>query len=91
VVLHPPLHAFAQHWGTGSAPVHHTVPDQGQVRTSADVGYIKRNALAGRSFPSFAALDAHIEEWTREVADVRVHGITGEPRALRFASDGRQG
>jgi transposase len=30
------------------------------------------------SFPSWEAFEAHLEAWTRDVADVRVHGTTGE-------------
>jgi hypothetical protein len=32
-------------------------------------------------------MEAHLDAWTREVADVRVHGTTGELPALRFARD----
>ena len=48
---------------------------------------MKRNAVAGRAFESFAALEAHLERWTREVADQRIHGTTGEAPAARFARD----
>jgi hypothetical protein len=48
---------------------------------------VKRNAIAGRSFESFAALEAHLVCWTREIADQRVHGTTGEAPVLRFARD----
>jgi hypothetical protein len=51
------------------------------------VGYMKRNAVAGRSFESFAALEAHLEGWVREVADVRIHGTTGEAPAERFTRE----
>ena len=49
------------------------------------VGYVKRNAIAGHTFTSLDALRSHLSHWMREVADVRVHGTTGEPppRALR--------
>ena len=49
------------------------------------VGYVKRNAIAGHRFESLEAVEAHLACWMREVADVRVHGTTGEPplRALR--------
>src|SRR6266702_1069179 len=47
------------------------------------VKYVKRNALAGRSFPSFAALGAHLVPWMRE-ADQRVHGTTFEVPRVRF-------
>jgi hypothetical protein len=45
---------------------------------------VKRNAIAGRSFPSWEALEAHLEAWTRDVADVRLHGTTGEAPIDRF-------
>lgn len=51
------------------------------------VGYVKRNAIAGRDFGSWSALEAHLEAWTREIADVRVHGTTGEPPMTRFRRD----
>jgi hypothetical protein len=45
---------------------------------------VKGNAIAGRAFDSFAALEAHLAEWTRDIADQRVHGTTGEAPMLRF-------
>jgi hypothetical protein len=48
------------------------------------VGYVKRNAIAGHAFDSLAALEAHLGWWMREVADVRVHGTTGEAPIVRF-------
>jgi transposase len=51
------------------------------------VGYVKRNALAGRGFASWAALEAHLAWWMREVADERVHGTTGEKPIVRFAAE----
>jgi Mu transposase-like protein len=51
------------------------------------VGYVKSNAIAGRRFASWSELEAHLEAWTREVADVRVHGTTGEAPIERFTRD----
>lgn len=51
------------------------------------MGYVKGNALAGRSFASWAALEAHLVWWMREIADTRVHGTTGEAPAMRFMRD----
>ena len=51
------------------------------------VGYVKRNAIAGRRFPSWGAFVAHLERWNREIADQRVHGTTGEPPLARFAAE----
>ncbi|MDQ2629539.1 MAG: IS21 family transposase [Actinomycetota bacterium] len=51
------------------------------------VGYVKHNAIAGHAFESWEALEAHLAWWTREIADVRVHGTTGEAPLLRFQRD----
>jgi Mu transposase-like protein len=32
-------------------------------------------------------LEAHLEAWTREIADARIHGTTGEPPMARFRRD----
>jgi transposase len=53
------------------------------------VGYVKRNAVAGHEFESLAQLQAHLAWWMREVADVRIHGTTGEPPLERFEREER--
>lgn len=80
------LHAFARYWGfrpRACAPY--------RVRTKGKdergVGYVKRNAVAGHRFATWAALEAHLAWWTREIADVRVHGTTGEAPLERFRRD----
>ncbi|MGO4126590.1 hypothetical protein AB4Z01_19465 [Inquilinus sp. YAF38] len=45
---------------------------------------MKRNAIAGHSFASCAALQTHLVWWMREIADWRVHRTTGEPPLHRF-------
>ena len=45
---------------------------------------MKKNAIAGRQFESWSALEAHLDAWTRDVADRRVHGTTGEAPIERF-------
>ena len=80
------LLAFAKHWGfrpRACAPYRART----KGKDERGVGYVKRNAVAGRGFASWAALEAHLERWVREVADVRVHGTTGEAPAARFARD----
>src|SRR3712207_3417554 len=61
----------------GRRPARPTAPAP-KARTSAGWATHKRNAIAGRSLASWAALEAHLAQWTREVADIRVHGTTGE-------------
>lgn len=33
------------------------------------VGYVKKNAIAGRRFESWASFEAHLDRWIREDAD----------------------
>lgn len=83
VVFNARLHAFARHWGfrpRACAPYRART----KGKDERGVGYVKRNAVAGRSFPSWEAFEAHLAAWTRDVADVRVHGTTGEPPLERF-------
>ena len=55
-------------------------------RSSPGVKFVKRNALAGRTFVSFAALEQHLTQWMDE-ADQRVHGTTHERPRDRFVRD----
>jgi len=80
------LHAFARYWDVrpvACAPY--------RARTNGKdergVGYVKHNAIAGRSFASWGALEAHLAWWMREVADTRVNGTTGEAPIRRFERD----
>jgi integrase-like protein len=78
VALHPRLHAFARHWGfriRACAPYRAHTKDKNE----RGVGYVKRNAIAGRRFATWSEMAAHLEAWTREIADQRVHGTAGEP------------
>src|SRR5689334_744506 len=86
VVLHPRLHAFARHWGFR---IRACAPYRARTKGKDErgVGYVKSNAIAGRRFASWAEMEAHLDGWTREVADARIHGTTGEPPALRFQRD----
>jgi|HubBroStandDraft_6_1064221.scaffolds.fasta_scaffold395223_1 transposase len=83
VVFNEKLKAFAKHWGflpRACAPYRART----KGKTENGVCYVKRNAIAGRCFPSWEVLEAHLEAWTREIADVRVHGTTGEAPSERF-------
>src|SRR6266853_1207376 len=77
------LHAFAKH--RGFRP-HACAPYRARTKGKDErgVGYVKRNAIAGHAFDSWAAMEAHLTWWMREVADTRVHGTTGEAPIERF-------
>lgn len=77
------LHAFARHWEFRPCAC---APYRARTKGKDErgVGYVKANALAGHRFVSWAAFEAHLAWWMREVADVRIHGTTGEPPIERF-------
>jgi len=78
--------AFAKHWGfTPRACAPYRARTKG--KDERGVGYVKRNAIAGREFASWTELEAHLEHWMREIADVRVHGTTEERPIDRFARE----
>jgi transposase len=58
-------------------------------KTEAGVKFVKRNGLAALTFPSFAALEAHLADWMT-VADHRIHGTTREAPITRFGRDEQQ-
>jgi transposase len=89
VVFNARLHAFARYWGfQPSACAPYRARTKGKDENG--VGYVKKNAIAGREFESWAAFEAHLERWTREVSDVRIHGTTGEAPIVRFERDEAQ-
>jgi transposase len=80
--IHPAFDAFCRDWGvTAQACQPYRARTKG--KTERGVGYAKHNALAGRRFESFAALEVHLMRWMAK-ADDRVHGTTHELPRLRF-------
>lgn len=82
VKVHPAFAAFCADWGVEvSACRPYRARTKG--KTESGVGFVKRNAIAGLSFLSFAALETHLEQWMVE-ADERIHGTTHERPRDRF-------
>ncbi len=78
--------AFASYWGfTPRACAPFRARTKGKDENG--VRYVKRNAIAGRRFDSWEQFEAHLAKWMREVADVRIHGTTGERPIERFARE----
>ncbi|ESZ00003.1 hypothetical protein X736_33190 [Mesorhizobium sp. L2C089B000] len=46
------------------------------------IGYVKRNAIAGRRSRTGRSFEVHLDRWTGEIADQRVLGATGVAPAL---------
>jgi len=80
------LRLFARHWGVRARAC---APYRARTKgkTENGVGYVKKNAIAGRAFATWDAFEAHLEAWCREVADARIHGTTGESPIARFDRD----
>jgi transposase len=88
VIFNDRFHAFCRYWDVvprACAPYRART----KGKDERGVGYVKRNAIAGHRFASLEELQAHLARWMREVADVRVHGTTGEPPIERFERDER--
>jgi transposase len=86
VVFTDVFRAFAAYWGfrpRACAPFRART----KGKDESGVGYVKHNAIAGHTFVSWEALEAHLEWWMREVADLRIHGTTGERPLDRFLRD----
>jgi hypothetical protein len=83
VCFNDKFHAFAHYWDfrpRACAPYRART----KGKDERGVGYVKHNAIAGHQFISWAALEAHLVWWVREIADTRKHGTTGEPPIERF-------
>jgi hypothetical protein len=86
VLWHPVFEDFARYYGfTPRAWQPYRARTKGKVESG--VKYVKSNALAGRRFASWDALNAWLEEWGLTIADQRVHGTTHERPAARFAQE----
>ena len=80
--------AFAAYWGfrpRACAPYRART----KGKDERGVGYVKRNAIAGHRFESWAGLQAHLAWWQREIADRRRHGTTGEVPLVRFEREAK--
>jgi transposase len=74
---------LAEHYGFLISPCRPRTPrHKGKVESG--VRYVKRNALAGRSFRSLQEANRHLERWVLETAGLRDHGTTHERPLDRF-------
>jgi transposase len=88
VTFHPAYLAFCRNWDVPRACGSYRARAKG--KTESGVKYVKRNALAGRDFESFTALETHLAEWML-VADAREHGTTYERPIDPFEREERAG
>jgi transposase len=81
--LNPKVRSFGQHYGTVFLPTKPRTPrHKGKIERG--IGYVKGNALKGRTFRSINEQNEFLHEWERTVADTRVHGTTRQQVGKRF-------
>jgi len=84
--LHPKIQSFCQHYGTTILPTKPYTPrHKGKVENA--IGYVKDNALKGRTFNSLAEQNQHLWDWEKRVADTRIHGTTRKQVHQLFAEE----
>ena len=84
--LNPKLVAFCRHYGCAIVPCRPRTPEH-KGKTERGVGYLKSNALRGRTFASLAVENEFLRHWEKTVADVRIHGTTRQQVAVVFAEE----
>lgn len=86
IVWNPTYADFAAYYGVrpwACAPYR----PQTKGKVESGVKYVQRNALAGKRFGSWDALNEWLLEWATTIADCRVHGTTHEVPLARFARE----
>jgi transposase len=84
--LNPKFRDFARHYGVALLPCKPRTPEhKGKVESS--VGYVKKNALAARSYESIVRQNEALRLWEATVADVRIHGTTKRQVLQLFAEE----
>ena len=85
-MVNPIFAGFARHWGfTPKGCWPHRPQTKG--KDERGVGYVKRSGIAGHRFDTWGQMESHLDCWNREIADVRIHGTTGEQPLVRFQRD----
>ncbi|MDO9170612.1 MAG: IS21 family transposase [bacterium] len=83
VTFNETFRGFCEHWGVRPRAC---APYRARTKGKDEraVQYVGRNAIAGRTFRSWEDFNAHLVRWSREIADVRIHGTTGDRPIDRF-------
>jgi len=73
--IHPKIQSFCEHYGTVILPTKPYTPrHKGKIERG--IGYVKDNALKGRTFSSLQEQNQHMLNWETHIADTRIHGTT---------------
>ena len=81
--VHPKIQSFCKHYGTVILPAKPYMPrHKGKIERG--IGYVKSNALKGRTFSSLAEQNEFLLHWETNVADMRIHGTTRQQVGKAF-------
>ncbi len=84
--LNPKLMSFCRRYGCALVPCLPRTPEH-KGKIERGIGYLKGNALAGRTFKGLSAESEFLRHWEKTVADVRIHGTTRQQVAALFAQE----
>lgn len=87
--LNPRFHAYATAVGFRIHACEGYDPES-KGKVEAGVKYVKHNALYGETLADWDHLQQHLAQWLDEIANVRIHGTTGEPPRPRDERDERR-
>ena len=83
--LNPKMASFARHYGIAVLPIKPRTPRH-NGKAESGIGYVKGNGLKGRVFEGLQALNTHLSQWEKHIADTRVHGTTKKQVRFLFES-----
>jgi len=84
--INPKIQSFCEHYGTVILPTKPYTPrHKGKIERG--IGYVKDNALKGRTFNSLQEQNQHLLNWERRIADTRIHGTTGKQVGKLFRQE----
>ncbi len=83
LTLNERFHEYATHAGFRIRACEGFDPES-KGKVEAGVKYVKGNALYGEAFSDWSALEAYVADWLDRVANVRLHGTTGEVPQARY-------
>jgi hypothetical protein len=78
--------SFCRHYGCALVPCLPRTPEH-KGKTERGIGYLKGNALRGRTFKGLSAENEFLRHWEKTVADVRIHGTTRQQVAALFVQE----
>jgi transposase len=77
---------FCEHYGVAPKASPPYWP-RAKGKVERGVGYLKHSFLEGRAFADLEDLNRQLEVWLDTVANVRIHGTTGEQPVVRYQAE----